>query len=177
MGSKELPMITSSPGTPPRSMPRLNDVRFLSLLILLMCLTVVVVAVQLSGCSDHPEDVGTTSAYSAYVGRHFEIVGEVNGYAVIDYATDRTRVLYVELMPPPGVAGPEIASATPVPKGTVFNVVHVLRSRAPLDRWIILTGTLSGLSLPQVTEVRLTLSPRNRDESGGPRPDLYRAKP
>ncbi len=135
-------------------------------------------ALILSGCIDErPIDIGAKAPYKTWVGQRCEVVGNVNAYAVVDYAKDKSRALFVELMPPPGVTGRYISYVVPVAQGTIFSVRRVLQSDQIGDRWIILVGALSEASIAKGADVRLTLSPSNRDEAGKPRSDLYRCQP
>ena len=134
----------------------------------------VFVSITLAGCSKEVlTDVSSQISYRQIVGTNFEVIGRLDAYGIRDHSS--APVKYVTLIPPPGIAGSQIAFVREVPRGTKATVTHVLQSNRLLDPQMTLLvrieSTDSQLSIP----ARIDLFRGNEGKgAAGLNPSLYR---
>jgi hypothetical protein len=88
------------------------------------------------------------------IGRRYLVSDEVKIYAIYGFESP-AKVVCVTLLPPPGIAGPEVAQVLPVAAGSVVTIRQVYES----NRWdlddITYIVDLQGTEVPWHVPIRL----------------------
>jgi hypothetical protein len=107
-------------------------------------------------------DVSSLPKFQPLVGAEFELVGNLSTYGIRAHSHD--QVVYVTLIPPPGIRGNEVAFTHAVPIGARVKVVSISRSNRVIDNDVTLLVQLSGLRVRYEVPVRVDLFRGNEGE-------------
>jgi hypothetical protein len=120
------------------------------------------------------DDVSGEPGFRDLIGQQYELAGAVDAYGIsLDYSSE--HVMYIALIPPPGIAGPEVEFSVPLEPGSRVTILKVLRSNRFPDPDMTFEVRLEGTRMPVDVPVRVDLFRGN--EGAGPvglNPKIYR---
>ena len=111
------------------------------------------------GCSTR--DVSGEPAFAKVIDDEYRIVGDVDAYGIKKDLNDR-EAAFVELIPPPGISGPEVVFKKRLTKGQTFRIRSVRRRFALFENGIEYVVDLRDPDLRQGIEVRIALMRGNK---------------
>lgn len=124
---------------------------------------------KLTDVSERPEN-------RKEIGIRYEVIGRVDAYGIRPHS--QAQVEYVTLIPPPGIAGPEVGFRAPVVAGSQVLITKVLKTNRWPDPAMTLEIKLEGTKLPADVPTRIDLF-RGNEGSGALQlnPTIYRKMP
>ena len=78
-------------------------------------------------------DVSAQAQYADVLGKRFRTLQDLEAIGITIDRNYRKRIDYVTLVRPPGFSGPEVVARGQLPKGSVLEIVAVLKA----DSWLI----------------------------------------
>lgn len=118
------------------------------------------------------DDVSNEPKFKNLVGTRYLVVRPVDAYGIRKHSG--AAVDYITLIPPPGIAGPEVGFQTPVQTGSTLTIVKVYRSNRWPDPDMTLGVRVEGTQMPVDASIRIDLF-RGNEGSGevGLNADIY----
>jgi hypothetical protein len=111
----------------------------------------------LTDLSDEPE-------YKAIVGSRYEIIADLAAYGIKRELNRRAE--YITLIPPPGIAGPEVEFEIPVKRGSEVTVLKIVKTNRWPDSNLTLIVRMTGTRLPIEQPIRIDLFRGNEGAAG-----------
>jgi hypothetical protein len=139
-----------------------------------LILTLLFVLSALLGCTEKiVEDVNHRAEYKEFVGSRYEVIGTVVAYGI--KMNLNQGVEYMTLIPPPGIAGPEVGFEVAIKVGSKIRILNVVKTNRWPDPNVTLIVQLDGTPMPSQKQIRIDLF---RGNEGGGRellnPKIYR---
>ena len=136
---------------------------------------ILVLAAGLCGCGEeHRVDVSQKDEFRRLVGMQYEVTGSVDAYGIRSYS--RPEVVYVTLIPLPGISGPEVGYRIPLKLGSKVTIRKVIETNRAFDPNMSYEVLLEGTQLPTAVPVRIDLFRGNQGDSPMElNPKLYRS--
>lgn len=107
--------------------------------------------------------------YADFIGREYRVTGDVNALAWNDFP-DKTKILVVSLMPPPGVRNRFVSYSTPLRLGQPVRIVSAWRRFELVAFTNYYVVSVPGAGLPEGVPIRMAV-----DSDGIPAPLVYEA--
>lgn len=113
--------------------------------------------VFLAGCDfqEKQKDISSEPRSKSTIGTRYEVVGAVDAYGI--RRTSQAPVDEITLIPPPGIAGPEVGFRIPVRPGSTVAVRKVIRTNRAIDPEMNLVVELEGTPMPVAVPVSIEL--------------------
>jgi hypothetical protein len=129
---------------------------------------------MLPGCRERvTADLTNAPEYKALAGARYQVIAGLVAYGIKRDLQQGPE--YVTLIPPPGIAGPEVAFAIPVQRHSEITVLKVLKTNRWPDPDITLLVRIAGTRLPIEHDVMIDLNRGNEVTTGvALNPGIYR---
>jgi hypothetical protein len=140
--------------------------RFILFLTLVCC--------SLLGCEERlSADLSNEPEYKSFIGSRYEVTADLVAYAI--KRTLNRKAEYMTLIPPPGIAGPEVEFTIPVNRGSEVTILRVVKTNRWPDPDLTLIVRLADTRIPPQLPVRIDLFGGN-ERAGGVlmNPAIYR---
>ena len=142
---------------------------------ILILLMVTVLGALLACSEERLKDVSDEPAFKPVIGTQYEIVGAIDAYGIRQHSG--AKVDYITLIPPPGIAGPEVGFIIPIKPGSSFTVTRVLRNNSWIDSDILFFVKMEGTQMPIDVVTRIELFRGNEgNDLLQLNPKIYRIK-
>lgn len=122
---------------------------------ILILLMVAVLGALLACSEERLKDVSEEPEFKPVIGTRYEIVGAVDAYGIRQHSG--AKIDYITLIPPPGIAGPEVGFRIPIKVGSSIAVTRVLRINSWIDPDILFFVRMDGTQMPVDVVTRIEL--------------------
>jgi hypothetical protein len=85
------------------------------------------IALLFSSCIAEYEDISNSSEAKTLVGREYILLKPLVAHGIADFRNLSEEVEYYVLMPPPGIAGPEVVERLEISEGSRVSVTKVMK--------------------------------------------------
>lgn len=119
------------------------------------------------------EDVSSAEKYSHAIGVNFKTKDELWAIGVTSDKNYRKRVDYIVLVPGVGFSGPEVVTKNRVGKGSVFQVVRVLKASSFVSSRMIYVVQNVGTNTFRDTSIHVQLTGEINDRNLGLNESIY----
>lgn len=112
-----------------------------------------------------PTEITRQAPYSDFVGREYRVTSDVSAYAWNDFP-DKTKILSISLMPPPGIRNRFVSYVVPLQHGQRIRLVSAWRDFPSFAKYYVVS--VPGAGLPEGVRIRMSVN-----SDGSPNPRVY----
>jgi hypothetical protein len=109
--------------------------------------------IALLGCDSQVVYQEVSRSFPEIIGARYRVKRPVLAYGIRKHS--RAPIEYIQLMPPPGIAGSQIVPLTPIPVGTLFKVVSAWKSNTVTPNTHSVLVELENYTPPENVPIRI----------------------
>lgn len=155
-------MLSSRP-VHPRIRPLIACPKWAAIGVCVLLAVVIVLGIAGMRSPLPPREITHRKPYADFIGREYRVTSSVSAYAWNDFP-DRSRILSISLLPPPGVRNRFVSHVTPLQHGQRIRIVSAWQELPSFVKYYVVS--VPGAELPKGIPIEMQMKSDGNPDSG-----------